>query len=179
MDQHLAAIKSSRSRLVSISKALALIFLFAFVLYCVIFGIAFICIAFPPSGFSRVGPSALASILPFAISALAGGFTFFLLWRIFKEISRGISPFTRLRIRQIQALGFLFLAITICSLFIAPGTELGTVDGNSYVLIDSNSSASDSVNIDVTSFMISVVCFALSFIFSYGATLEQEADDLV
>lgn len=81
--------------------------------------------------------------------------------------------------RQIQALGFLFLAITICSLFIAPGTELGTVDGNSYILIDNNSSASDSVNIDVTSLMISVVCFALSFIFSYGATLEQETDDLV
>lgn len=179
MDKRLAAITATRNKLLSVSKALSIVFLIVFVLYCVAFMAAFICMIFIPRGFSHVGPSTFFGILPFVISVLAGGFTFFLLWRIFREISHGASPFTHLRIRQIQVLGCFFLATAICSFFIAPGSNLGVADGSSQILVDNGLSASDSVNVDVTSFMISIVCFALSFIFSYGATLEQETDDLV
>lgn len=179
MDKRLAAIKATRGKLVSTSKVLAAIFLLIFVLYCIAYAAVFLYMALLPNGFSYLGPSTLVGILPFIISSLSGGFTIFLLWRIFREIGRNASPFTPLRVRQIRVLGLLFLATAICGFFITPGTDVGAVNGNAHMLIESNASASDSVNIDVTSLMIAIVCFALSFIFSYGATLEQEADDLV
>ena len=71
------------------------------------------------------------------------------------------------------------MATAICGFFITPGTDVGAINGDANMLIESDASASDSIHVDATSFMISIVCFALSFIFSYGATLEQETDDLV
>ncbi len=179
MDKRLAAIEATRGKLVSTSKVLATIFLLIFALYCIAYAAVFLYMALLPNGFSYFGPSTFVGILPFIISSLSGGFTIFLLWRIFREIGRNASPFTPLRVRQIRVLGLLFLATAICGFFITPGADVGAISGDAHMLIESNASASDSVNIDATSLMISVVCFALSFIFSYGATLEQEADDLV
>ena len=172
MDKRLAAIEATRGKLVSTSKVLATIFLLIFALYCIAYAAVFLYMALLPNGFSYFGPSTFVGILPFIISSLSGGFTIFLL-------GRNASPFTPLRVRQIRVLGLLFLATAICGFFITPGADVGAISGDAHMLIESNASASDSVNIDATSLMISVVCFALSFIFSYGATLEQEADDLV
>lgn len=179
MDKQLAAIKTTRSKLVSTSRGLATLFLIIFVLYCAAHVAVFLYMALLPNGFSYLGPSTLAGTLPFIIPSISGGFTIFLLWRIFREIGRNASPFTPLRVRQIRALGFLFLATAICGFFITPGTDVGAINGGAHMLIESDASASDSIHVDATSFMISIVRFALSFIFSYGATLEQETDDLV
>ena len=54
----------------------------------------------------------------------------------------------------------------MCGFFITPGTDVGAINGDAHMLIESDASASDSIHVDATSFMISIVCFALSFIFS-------------
>lgn len=108
MDKQLAAIKTTRSKLVSTSRGLATLFLILFVLYCAAHVAVFLYMALLPNGFSYLGPSTLAGTLPFIIPSISGGFTIFLLWRIFREIGRNASPFTPLRVRQIRALGFLF-----------------------------------------------------------------------
>lgn len=179
MDKQLAAIKTTRGKLASTSRGLATIFLIIFILYCAAHAAVFLYTALLPNGFSYLGPSTLVGTLPFIIPSISGGFTIFLLWRIFREIGRNTSPFTPLRVRQIKALGFLFLITAICGLFITPGADVGAINGDAHMVIESNASANDSIHVDATSFMISIVCFALAFIFSYGATLEQETDDLV
>ena len=127
MDKQLAAIKTTRSKLVSTSRGLATLFLIIFVLYCAAHVAVFLYMALLPNGFSYLGPSTLAGTLPFIIPSISGGFTIFLLWRIFREIGRNASPFTPLRVRQIRALGFLFLATAICGFFITPGTDVGVI----------------------------------------------------
>lgn len=179
MDKHLSSIQRSRARLISTCKILSVAFFICLLLYCVVIAAIFAYIAAPPTGFSYIGPPSLLDLSPFILSALAGGFTIFLLWRLFREIGGGGSPFTMMRVRQIQALGILFFITAVCNLLIPPNGNVGVISGDAHMFLNSDPSASDSATVDVTSFMTAIVCFALSLVFKYGAALECEADDLV
>ncbi len=179
MDKHLSSIRRTRARLISTCKILSIFFFICLLLYCIAIAAIFIYIVAPPAGFSYIGPPSLLDLSPLILSTVAGGFTIFLLWRLFREIGGGGSPFTMMRVRQIQALGTLFLIAAMCNLLITPNGDVGVISGDAHMLLNSDPSASDSATVDVTSFMTAIVCFALSLVFKYGAALECEADDLV
>ena len=180
MDRHLIAIRKTRARLESICKTLGIVSLIVFILYCVAVAAIILCMAFPPSGFSRIGPLSPLDLVPFVANTAATGLAIFVFWRLFAEIGRGSSPFNPLRIRQTQVLGMLFLLSAVANFFAFPSVDVGVSNGEAHMLLNSTAQPpSDDLNIDLSSIAASIICFALSLIFKYGSTLECEADDLV
>ena len=179
MDKRLRDINASKQRLVSLARRLGVAFLVVFALYCIGAIAVAIYALWPPNGFIRIGDGSLILLAPFLCGAITTGLTLYLLSRMFAEIGRGESPFTRLRVRQLQVLGALFLLTAVSNLFVIPGSEVGAQDGSLTLSFYSPQPAEGTIDVDFPSIVIAIICFALSLIFKYGALLQCETDDLV
>lgn len=179
MDARLAGIKRGRSRLTAISRKLGIVFLICFIVYCLAIAAISFFILLPPEGFFRIGNGTISIFFLFVLSNAASAFALFLISRIFAEMGCGESPFNKTRVRQLQALGLLFIFAAISNSLIVPGAEVGVQSGDFTVSFYSGQPAGGSPDLDINSWLIAIVCFMLSMIFKYGALLQQEADDLM
>lgn len=178
MDQHLAEIERSRIALTSLCRKLEWVFFGVFAIYC----LAYLAILFyalvPPEGLNPVGPANALELLPLALETVAGGYALLLIGLMFRSGGKGNSPFSRYFIRHLKVLGILFLACVVAGLFITPGMQFGAVNETSEMIVDYGTAKED-LSIDTASLFASVVCFALSTIFRYGALLQDEVENLM
>lgn len=179
MDNQLQRIYDAKSQLATTFRKLRFLFLIALVIFAITILVILGWIVFPPEGFSSIGSASFMSVAPFLLDSLATGFILFLVERVCWEIGRGESPFNTLRIRQLRLLGLLFMAIALSNLLISPGSFIGSQDGNAMMAFYSATPDGTAVDVDFESILTAVVCFALSLVFKYGSTLEQETNDLV
>lgn len=179
MDKRVEQLNSRKKSIVSISKKLQWVFFVILALYILgILGIVIYSIALP-SEFVFIGPDSVISLIPVALNAIACGFVLLILGFVFREIGKGASPFTVHIANCLNVLGAILLIAFISGILIQPGTEVGAVSDSAAMTIDYDSNSSDLINLDIKSLLASVVSFALSAVFRYGAILQSEADDLV
>lgn len=178
MEQSLKKLNSSKGKLVSICKKLQWLFFVIFALYVVgvIAVIAYSVIA--PDGLSYIGPETFIGLVPVAFNVLSGGLILFFLGLVFRGIGKGESPFTIYFSRWIILIGILLLVGFLTELFILPGSTIGAVGETSAMALNYGGNAGNSININATQLLTSVVAFALAAIFRYGAILQEEVDDL-
>lgn len=179
MDRRLSQMEAARKKVSSLCRYLSWVFLFCLVLYCLIVLLIIFAAIFPPAGFSYVGPASIFAFLPIGCNVFAGGFALFLIMRMLKAIGEGLSPFTPLLARYIKVLAIVLLVGVVVRAFIDPGIQVGSVNGSSSIAYESAGNENHSVYIDSKGLFISIICFALSPIFRYGALLQSEADDLI
>lgn len=179
MDKYLAQIEKTRAKIISFCKKIQWLLLACFVLYCS--GVIMVAVyaIFPPNGFEYVGPASSVCFLPMACNVLAGALTLFIIWRVFRNIGTGRSPFCLSFSRQIIILGVVLLISTISGMFIEPGTQIGSMDSAATMTYEFSGNSSDLVSIDFRNTLAAIACFALSTIFRYGAALQDETDDLL
>lgn len=163
------------------SKWVSYLFLVLFVLFCVV------CVCFIGllifnqinSDLSKESfPRALTMSLLVIDLIILGG-TLFIIRSIFNNISKGNSPFTVKHSQQLMMLGFFFLIDIVLNLLLSPAfssiTNIGPVE---FGYIAPQTTPYPVLSIDIKSIVGTVVCFALSVVWRYGALLQSETDDL-
>lgn len=118
-------------------------------------------------------------LLPAALSIAVPAFVFAVLMQVFGDISAGSSPFTTEQSKRLQLIGWLLLANVvfgaIASVTPLPYTQVGSLEFGLFV----SSTNSSGISIDFSSLLWGAVCFCLSYVFKYGALLQQLSDDTV
>lgn len=179
MDKRLAQIEKTRFEITSFCRKTQWLFLAFFVLYC--FGVIAVSAyaIFPPQGFKYVGPTSLLHFFPMVCNVVAGGLTLFIIWRIFRVIGNGCSPFCLSLAKQTAILGAILLLSTLSGILIEPGMQIGSMDSTSAMTYEFDGSSDDLLSIDFGNLLAAIACFALTIIFRYGAALQDETDDLL
>lgn len=180
MDKRFDQIEKSRKNITRFCKWLSWVCYVFFAGYCLVaVGITFFAI-FPLPGFSYVGPSSVLAFLPIVCNVFAGGLAFFIVARMLQKVGKGLSPFSLSCSRQIQVLAVILLVGVVAGALVDPGTRFGSESATGSISFDfRGSNRYDSVYIDLRGLLLSIICFALSPIFRYGALLQSEADDLM
>lgn len=179
MDNRLAQLVESKESLVRIFKKLQWVFFAALGAYCAVMVAIFVYSLLLPSGYEYIGPDSVISLLPIICNVIAGGLVLFVLGIISRAIGKGASPFTFRISVYINVLALFLLISFVVTLFIHPGTQVGAVGENAVMAIEYDGNPNEDINFDVKTLLASIVCFAMSAVFRYGAILQIEADDLV
>ena len=99
--------------------------------------------------------------------------------QMLRTIGKGESPFSLSSARQIKVLAIVLLVGVVAGALITPGTQVGSVSESGAISLMSIGHTTDIAYIDLGDLLLSIICFALSPIFRYGALLQSEADDLM
>lgn len=179
MDKRLNQLGKTREKITHICKLLSWVFVFFFVIYCLAFMFVIWISAFPPAGFSYIGPSNILFLIPIICNIVAGGIAVFVIMKMLRMVGNGMSPFSLASSRQIKALAIVLMVGVIAGAFMDPGMQVGSASESGSIAFESVGNEDDISYIDLKSLFISIICFALSPIFRYGALLQSEADDLM
>lgn len=183
MDRRLNQMKIEQKRITAFCRRLSWVLYIFFIAYCLTVALVAWVSAFPPASFSYVGPSDPMLFIPMICNLGAGGVAIFVIARMLQKVGKGLSPFSLSSSRQIKILAIILLIGVVSEAIIDPGARIGsesTTGSISFGFSGSSSGAAyESVHIDFTSLLVSIICFALSPIFRYGALLQSEADDLM
>lgn len=182
MDKRLDQIEKTRQNISRTCKWLSRTFHVFFIAYCLtVVVIAFFAL-FPLAGFSYVGPNNVILFVPIFCNIAAGGLAIMLIARMLRAIGKGESPFSLSSAQQIKALAIVLMVGVVTGALITPGTQVGSVSESGAMVLDFLGGSNDdmyTMHIDLKGLLISIICFALSPIFRYGALLQNEADDLM
>lgn len=97
---------------------------------------------------------------------------------IFKDISRGRSPFTSKNIKRITYLGWSMILVLVAELIVSPGFFSAMhVPGFDVAVVLTDDSERLLIPVDIKPIVIAFICFGLSCIFEYGSLLQQVSDD--
>lgn len=183
MDSRLSQLKTDRERVTRFCKWLSRVFYIFLMIYCLVVVLIVSSAIFPPLGFSYVGPDNVLLFVPIICNITAGGIALFVIARMLQMVGNGLSPFSLSSSRQIKILAIVLVVGVISGAVINPGTQFGSESASGAVAFGfsdkPNNAAYKSIHIDIKSLFLSIICFALSPIFRYGALLQSEADDLI
>lgn len=175
-------IKTGLRKVAKVSNIVKIIFFVLFAIYCLVALI--VLVNFIPSFVSMASdpnylPFALFRLVATAISLFTEAFVFYSIARLFDDMSKGNSPFTSTQARRLQIIGFLLLFGVIFDNLLPiiplPHAEMGDLSMG----IVSSASTNSGMKIDLSSMLWSMVFFVFSYIFRYGASLQQLSDDTV
>lgn len=97
---------------------------------------------------------------------------------IFKDISRGRSPFTLKNAKRITYLGWAMILIAVVELIVSPGFFAAVhAPGFDVAAILTDDAESLLIPVDVKPIVLAFICFGLSCIFEYGSLLQQVSDE--
>lgn len=180
--RNIERIQSALTRVVRVSKVAKYVFVSILAAYCLVAIAVFIMAA--PSFYGAVSdtsavPFTLLRLLATLMAAATPAVVFYTIARLFDDISKGNSPFTLAQARRMQVIGVLLLLGVVLGnvlpLIPVPYSEIGDLSAG----IFSASSSSAGVKIELTSVLWAIVCFSFSYVFRYGALLQQLSDETV
>ena len=113
--------------------------------------------------------------------ALVAGVSLVVLCGISRNISRGVSPFTRTHVRLIRVLALAFAVNAAVSLVGAYGSVNLTIGGLELYIVPHSFviEICQGATLDAGSFIGAVVCLFISAIWSYASLLQEQSDELV
>ena len=178
-------IEKSFARIVKISHAIYGV-LMALFLMAVVAGI--ICIIFPIISEMLSGvPSVKLSethpalgIVPFIMLWIITSLSLWITCCIFKDISHGISPFSKKHAKRLRILGIITLGSMIVEALVSPDVS-STIHAGA-VVISANFSEPPRypyIPINAQSLVSSIFCICLSLVFEYGSLLQKLSDDTI
>ena len=179
MDNRVLRLNKRKKLIVSICKKMQWLFFAIFAIYLIIVGIIAFYAMSLPNGFQFVGSSSLVSLIPIICNTAACGFVILILGIIFREIGKEASPFTFKIAKFIDVLAVILLVSFLSGFFIQPGSQVGAVSDSAMMAVDYDGNPVNVINVEISSLIASIVCFAMSAVFRYGAILQIETDDLV
>lgn len=173
-------IEKSLNNLKSMSKWVSRIFLVFFVLYCVLClcFIGLFIFAQINSDFEGSFLDGLTMVILVVDLVILGG-ALLMLRNIFDTISQGGSPFTLRQSRQLMVIGILFALDVVLNFCLSPAfSSIVYVGPVEFGYGANHTTPYPVLTINVKSVVGTVVCFALSAVWRYGALLQSETDDL-
>lgn len=113
--------------------------------------------------------------------ALVMGISLVVLCGISRNISRGVSPFTKTHVRLIRVLALAFAVNAAVSLVGAYGSVNLTIGGLELYIVPHSFviEICQGATFDAGSFIGAVVCLFISAIWSYASLLQEQSDELV
>ena len=115
------------------------------------------------------------------ILALVVGISLVVLCGISRNISRGVSPFTKTHVRLIRVLALAFAVNAAVSLIGAYGSVNLTIGGPELYVVPHSFviEICQGVAFDAGSLIGAAVCLCISVIWSYASLLQEQSDELV
>ena len=120
----------------------------------------------------------LVYVVPIAVSAFVNIYILYVIGCILNSIRHGATPFTLMISRQIKIVSFLLLASFLLEAFVS----IVPFDGYSLGIMRIGLARQDGgvvADISVSTLIASLIGFVLSYVFKYGALLQQLSDDTV
>lgn len=113
--------------------------------------------------------------------ALVAGISLVVMCGISRNISRGVSPFTKAHVRLIRVLALAFAVNAAVSLVGAYESVDLTIGGLELYIVPHSFVVAicQGVTLDAGSFIGAVVCLFISAIWSYASLLQEQSDELV
>ena len=113
--------------------------------------------------------------------ALVAGISLVVMCGISRNISRGVSPFTKAHVRLIRVLALAFAVNAVVSLIGAYGSVNLTIGGLELYIVPHSFviEICQGATLDAGSFIGAVVCLFISAIWSYASLLQEQSDQLV
>lgn len=96
---------------------------------------------------------------------------------IFRDVSKGETPFTYKQAKRIRVIAWLLLIYALLEAFLPTGVLMYQSLGNSVFGIEHGATFSPSIK--VGTIVVSLVVFFLSTVFKYGVKLQELSDDTV
>lgn len=175
LEKALSQIRSVSSKLSKVFFAVLLLMCAASALF-VMFGIMSF-VENPLFDFAR--SVSLVPIVKIVISLLVYASSLYTASSMLHQISLGRSPFSFRYAKLIAVVGCLFAFDAVISFMMSPGFAMVFhFDGIDLGYISSQATEYPVFSIDVKSVFISVISFALSIVWRYGALLQEETDGL-
>lgn len=179
MDKRITKLSETKSKFESLSKKLQWAFFTIFIIYFLIAAIIVVSSIFSFAELNYVGPNSFLHFVPIIFNTVAGGASLLLLGLMFRSIGKGASPFSSSFVKALNVLGILFLVAFISGFFIDPGTTVGFESSSVTMEIDYDKHSEDMANVDLSSLLTAVACFALAAVFRYAGVLQTEVNDLL
>ncbi len=110
-------------------------------------------------------PVTMAELIIFVFSCLVMAFSCGILIKIFKEASRGDTPFTIKLVSRLRLLSLALFLHFICSVMAS--------------LIISSDAGAQTFTLDLFSIVAAGVVYAFSFVFKYGVLLQEFSEDII
>lgn len=167
-----AEVRQRRERMAKTARVLCILFDIILVLFAILDIAALTVTLVQNAGFFESQSELVVVSLSFIVVFSIGCLLLFVLSRIFKDISKGNTPFSNIQARRIWALGALMLVYCVAEIIISANPLQADVAGMS-VLVH----ASPGLYIDIKLFAAAVICFCLSYVFRYGALLQWLQDE--
>lgn len=172
--KELNEVEASLKRIKEVSKVLSLVFKLAILLF-IAFFVFSILVIFINDQADLV--SAIVSVTPLLLYVLATVILFVIMHGVFDDIAKGRTPFTNTQVRRfIWAALILFLGAVVemvSSTGVLPIAQTDNLIVNYY----DSSTGSNTPSINLASLLGAALLYALSFVFKYGALLQEFTDD--
>lgn len=117
---------------------------------------------------STVTALLLTAVVPALFSIGIIIFILYLAERIFKNIYDSQSPFERVNVKKLKNIAWLMLAFTIIPTYVETVLRF---------FLMRNTASPYNFSIDITTICLTVIFFALAYIFEYGCLLQQQYDE--
>ena len=175
-------IERASQRIRSVASVLSKVFLAMFLIGCAL-ALVLVVLAFG-KGIEIFAIMNLGSALDFGKLLLELGLTLFMLWiptSIFRDISLGVSPFTKSQAKRLKLAAILFLLHTLLLALASPailniaGLEGATIGFS--MASNPSEMMSRVIPINVGDIVLAIVLFCAALIVEYGSLLQKLSDD--
>lgn len=177
MDNNIIQIRKTRNAISSFAKYLFWIFTTIFAIKLISTALFVIMIITPPEGATVIGCDSISAALALACETISELSVLALFVYILRLLWKNQSPFSPKVVKVFIAIGVLILIGAVASSF-APEHTIEVVDSQVKVGLISSHVGKNSIFINTSAIIESLVCFALASIFQYGTVLQKEIDDL-
>ena len=172
-------IEESLAKMQRLGRRLSLIFTVLFALACISLCVVTTIVFTMISRGALHDPSCTVSIIVPPMYLVICGVGAMTLRGIGQDMARGESPFTVSHSRQISVLGWLLVAVTVIEIIVSPGFVSLVIGPFSFISAPHVMFEELTIPLDLGSILGAVACFSISAIWSYGALLQTQAEDLV
>ncbi len=169
-------IKESLTAIARRSKGLYIFFDIVLALYLVATLVLFVLLLIGDGNLPTDGLALFLWSVPLLVTIALGAIIIFVISRIFKEISEHRSPFTTTQARRFNIIGILLIIDTVLEAISSISYPL-LADSLSLSIGFTQPGGTEDLYINGPFIIGAVICFCLSYIFRYGALLQQLSDE--
>jgi hypothetical protein len=125
--------------------------------------------------------STIASLGKIAVETCVSLFMIWTIWKIFSDISKGLSPFSTIQAKRLRIAAMLWILHAIFIAFFSPAfmtiTGLGDVIFGATIGVSPVEASTRYIPINVGDIVLAIVLFCAALIVEYGSLLQKLSDD--
>lgn len=169
------------SRLKRTSRIIRTVLKISFIFFCVLWLIALVLLVALLVN-PQIAPGAdAANVVVVVFVGVMGAIIAFVLWiayRVFDDVSKGESPFSRVQVKRIRWVAYVLLLYAVIDMLFPTGEAFLMQEGSfHFAYTVANGPNNPSISINIGTLATAIIFYCLSLVFEYGTLLQQLSDE--